>query len=89
MMTLSGYRKKKNKCLELSEATIMCTHEELDTLIEFFIYCKKHFSNTKNINMTEIEKDPVLGYEHYSDWCKKKSIKNDLIVAVSMSTEKT
>ena len=72
-MKVYGYKRKGNKCIELREASLYCSIEELDEIIRFLQYAREKHNEVRTIT-------PVC-HSHYRDWDKTwKEDETDIIL---------
>ena len=81
-MRLFGYEKDGEDCLELKEATILCSIDEIDSLIQFLEQTRMEFNT--------VDKNAYDGvcHNHYRDYIDKWSDQcSDIIIYTDFSKE--
>lgn len=73
-MKVYGYMENSSECIELEEASIYCSIEELDNIIQFLQFAKEQHMKVRNTT--------PMCHSHYRDWNKMwKKEETDLILA--------
>jgi len=69
-MNIYGYKKESDELLELSEISLECSIEELDSIIDFLKYAKD----------LKIKNKDKYGHEHFKDWAKEEKLVDIIIL---------
>ena len=69
-MNIYGYKKESDEIVELSEISLKCSVEELDSIIDFFKYAKD----------LKIKNQDYYGHEHFQDWAKEEKLVDIIIL---------